>query len=141
MTRRQLIQAFKLDQHGLGRVFGELEAQIMNAIWDLGEPTVSEVCDFLGPDYHYKTVMTVMNRLVDKGILSRQRCGRAYEYVPCDDRDTFLARVSRNVVDSLIEDFGELALAQFVNAVDRVDPDRLAELQALIQARMEEARG
>jgi len=41
-------------------VFGELEARIMEAVWALGEPTVQDVCDRLGGDYHYKTVMTVM---------------------------------------------------------------------------------
>lgn len=138
MTRRQAIQAFKLDQHGLARIFGELEAQIMDAIWELGEPTVGDVCDYLGKDYNYKTVMTVMNRLVDKEILSRQRIGRAYSYTPCDGRDAFLARVSRNVVEGLLEDFGDLAIAQFVSAVDRVDPAQLAELQELIEARMNE---
>lgn len=138
MSRKQMVQAFKLDQRGLARVFGELEAQIMDAIWELDEPTVGDVCDYLGEDYHYKTVMTVMNRLVDKGVLSRQRIGRAYSYTPCDGRDVFLARVSRNVVEGLLEDFGDLAIAQFISAVDRIDSAQLAELQELIEARVNE---
>ncbi len=138
MTRERLIQAFKLDQRGLARVFGELEAQIMDAVWQLQEPTVNDVCDFLGEDHNYKTVMTVMNRLVDKSVLSRQRVGRAYSYAPCSDREDFLAQVSRNVVEGLLEDFGDLAIAQFVSAVDRIDPDQLRELQELIETRMSE---
>lgn len=141
MTRRQVIQAFKLDQRGLARVFGELEARIMDVIWEIGEPTVADVCTRLGADCNYKTVMTVMNRLVDKGILSRQRMGRAYNYAPCADRETFLAQVSRNVVEGLLQDFGDLAIAQFVSAVDRIDSAQLAELQELIQARMNEENG
>ena len=138
MTRKQVIQAFKLDQRGLARVFGELEARIMGVIWEIGEPTVGDVCARLGTDCNYKTVMTVMNRLVDKGILSRRRMGRAFSYAPCADRETFLAQVSRNVMEGLIEDFGDLAIAQFVSAVDRIDSAQLAELQELIQARMDE---
>lgn len=138
MTRKQAVQAFKLDQRGLARVFGELEAQIMDAVWRLEEPTVGDVCDYLGEDHNYKTVMTVMNRLVDKQILSRRRVGRAYSYAPCDSRDDFLARVSRNVVEGLLQDFGDLAIAQFVSAVDQIDPAQLAELQQLIEARMDE---
>ncbi len=138
MTRKQVIQAFKLDQRGLARVFGELEARIMGVIWEVGEPTVADVCARLGSDCNYKTVMTVMNRLVDKGILSRRRMGRAYNYAPCADRETFLAQVSRNVMEGLLEDFGDLAIAQFVSAVDRIDSAQLAELQELIQARMDE---
>lgn len=138
MTRKQVIQAFKLDQRGLARVFGELEARIMDVIWEVGEPTVADVCARLGTECNYKTVMTVMNRLVDKGILSRRRMGRAYSYAPCADRETFLAQVSRNVMEGLLEDFGGLAIAQFVSAVDRIDFAQLAELQELIQARMDE---
>ncbi len=138
MKRKQMVQAFKLDQRGLTRVFGELEAQIMDAVWELEEPTVGDVCDYLGPNHNYKTVMTVMNRLVDKRILTRQRVGRAYSYAPCDSREVFLARVSRNVVEGLLQDFGDLAIAQFVSAVDRIDPAQLAELQAMIEARMGE---
>jgi predicted transcriptional regulator len=96
------------------------------------------VRDYLGKGYNYKTVMTVMNRLVDKQILLRQRVGRAYSYAPCDSREAFLARVSQNVVEGLLEDFGELAIAQFVSVVDRIDPAQLAELHELIAARMSE---
>lgn len=136
MTHKQMVQTFKLDRRGLARVFGELEAQIMDVVWKLGEPTVGDVCDHLDAGCNYKTVMTVMNRLVDKGILSRRRVGRAYSYVPCESREAFLSRVSRNVMEGLLEDFGDVAIAQFITAVDRVDPTQLAELQALIAARM-----
>lgn len=138
MTRKQAIQAFKLDQRGLARLFGELEARIMEVVWEVGEPTVADVCARLGKGCNYKTIMTVMNRLVDKGILTRQRIGRAYSYAPCASRDAFIAQVSRNVMEGLIEDFGDLAIAQFISAVDRIDTAHLAELQELIQARMAE---
>lgn len=136
MSHRGAVQTFKLDQRGLARIFGELEARIMDVVWELGEPTVADVCERLGDDYHYKTVLTVMNRLVDKRVLTRRRIGRAYSYTPVESREAFLARVSRNVVEGLLQDFGHLAIAQFVSAVDRIDPESLAELQALIEARM-----
>ncbi len=141
MSHKGIVQAFKLDQRGLARVFGELEAQIMDVVWDLEEPTVADVCARLGNGYHYKTVLTVMNRLVEKNVLTRRRVGRAYCYAPRETRDAFLARVSRNVVEGLLQDFGNLAIAQFVSAVDRIDPDRLVELQALIKARMTDSEG
>jgi predicted transcriptional regulator len=135
MARTPSVHSFKLDQRGLARVFGELEAQIMETVWELGEPTVQDVCDRLGEDYNYKTVMTVMNRLVDKRILNRRRESRAFCYSARESRDEFLGRVSRHVVEGLLQDFGGLAIAQFVDAVDAVDPSQLAELERLIQAR------
>jgi predicted transcriptional regulator len=136
MTRSGLpVQTFKLDQRGLARLFGELEAQIMEAVWSLGQGTVQDVCDQMGDAFHYKTVMTVMNRLVDKRVLARRRLTRAYVYAASEPREQFLERVSRNVVEGLLQDFGSLAVAQFVDALDAVDPAMLVQLERLIQAK------
>lgn len=129
------IHAFRLNQEGLARMFGELEARVMEAVWELDEPTVQAVCDSLGPDHHYKTIMTVLNRLVDKGALSRRRRSRAYVYLPRQSREAFLCRVSRAVMGGLVRDFGTLAIAQFVETVDEISPDHLAELERLVRER------
>lgn len=127
------VQAFKLDQQGLERIFGELEAQIMEVVWRLNEPTVQDVCNDLGNDQNYKTVMTVMNRLVEKNILVRRRVSRAFLYAPRESKEIFLNRVSREVAEGLLRDFGALAIAQFVDAVNDIDPERLAELDRLVR--------
>ncbi len=133
------IPAFKLDHTGLARLFGDLEARVMEIIWQLGEATVGDVLARLGDEYHYNTVMTVMSRLADKGVLTRRREGRAHVYAPVEDRDAFLARVSREVAEGLLREFGMLAIAQFVNAADAVDPDLLAELRRQVQRKAESA--
>jgi predicted transcriptional regulator len=135
LTRHSLVHAFKLDRSGLARVFGELEAEVMEAVWELGSPTVGEVCDRLGETANYKTVMTVMNRLVEKQSLIRRRDSRAFRYVAAESRASFEERVSRQVAEGLLEEFGALALAQFVDAVDAVDPELLARLLALVEER------
>jgi predicted transcriptional regulator len=129
------VQTFRLNQEGLARIFGELEAQVMDAVWQLEEPTVQAVCDHLGPAHHYKTVMTVLNRLVDKGVLTRQRRSRAFVYVARQSREVFLSRVSRAVMGGLVRDFGSLAVAMFVETLDELDPDQLEELERLVQER------
>lgn len=129
MDDQTRIPAFRLDHTGLARLFGELEARVMEVIWQLREATVSDVLARLGDEYHYNTVMTVMSRLTDKGILTRRREGRAHVYAPVEDRDVFLARVSRDVAEGLLREFGSLAIAQFVDAADAIDPQLLAELR------------
>ncbi|MBE2235471.1 MAG: BlaI/MecI/CopY family transcriptional regulator [Anaerolinea sp.] len=129
------IQSFRLHQEGLARVFGELEAKVMEAVWDLQQPTVQQVCDHLGPDYNYKTVMTVLNRLVDKRALTRQRVSRAFIYRASQSREAFLCRVSRAIMGGLVRDFGSLAVAQFVETLDEIDPQQLAELERMVQER------
>lgn len=133
--KRRRVQTFKLDQRGLARVFGELEVEIMEAVWALGEARVADVCDWLGGAANYKTVMTVMNRLVEKRVLARERQSRAFVYTAVETRDAFLCLVSRRVAEGLVRDFGDHAVAQFVDALDAVDPALLERLQELVDER------
>lgn len=128
---RQGIQSFKLDQRGLARVFGELEARIMDTVWDQGPVTVQDVCDRLGPEQNYKTVMTVMNRLVEKNFLLRSRDTRAFVYEAAASRQDFVQDMSRHVVEGLVQDFGPAAIAQFLAVMD-ASPESLAALRQLI---------
>jgi predicted transcriptional regulator len=132
------IHRYDLDGTGLTRVLGELEAQIMEVVWRLGAPTGKEICAALGPGVHYKTVLTVANRLVQKGLLERLPTGaRAFRYQAAESRDTFLGRVAASVASGLVGDFGQHGLAQLVRAAEAVDPIYLDELERLVRERKE----
>ena len=135
------IHAFRLNQHGLARLFGELEAKIMNAVWALEEPTVQDVVKRLGKRANYKTVMTVMNRLVEKGFLERRKVSRAFVYLPRLTREALMERLSRQVLDGLLADFGPTVLAQFVEAIEETDRARLAELAKLVESKLDTGKG
>ena len=136
MDDQPVVRRFDLDAQGLARVLGELEARILEAVWAHGPATVKDVTAALGPDAHFKTTMTVMNRLVDKGLLIRRRRGRAFVYQAVIERDTFRRRVAEQVVSGLLADFRQPALASFVDAAD---PAQLDELEALIRRRRDGA--
>lgn len=59
-----------------------LELECMNTLWPLGEATVREIRDGLAPRRAraYTTIMTIMDRLARKGVVERQKAGRAYVY-------------------------------------------------------------
>ena len=79
------------------RQFGELEAVIMERLWEWGRPAlVREVVDDLARDRSiaYTTVMTVMENLHRKGWLRRQRDGRAWRYEPTGSRSGLVASAS-----------------------------------------------
>jgi len=128
------IRRFDLESEGLARVLGDLEARILEVIWSNGRTTVKAVTDTLGADAHVKTTMTVMNRMVEKGLLRRERQGRAFFYVAEEDRETFVTRVASRVIDGLMRDFGQPTL---VHLVDSANPDQLTELEALIRSRLD----
>jgi predicted transcriptional regulator len=126
------IRQFDLDAQGLGRVVGDLQARILEAIWIDQPRTVRDIAALLEGEHHPKSVMTVMNRMVEKGLLRRERQGRAYLYRATMDREAFMAGVARQVLDGLLADFRRPTLAHFVEAADA---DQLAELEALIRRR------
>ncbi len=101
------------------RVLGSLETQLMDVLWkSQAELSVQEVCDALGPGHNYKTVMTVLNRLVDKELLARQLDGRAYRYRPQQPRTDFLRLAADELVHVYLDTFGEEAAVQLTGAVD-----------------------
>ncbi len=117
------IRALKRVRRGEDKFLGSLEAQVMGRVWSRGSATVRDVVDDLGKTRHlaYTTVMTIMTRLHEKGLLRRSRDGKTYLYRPAFSREQFRARVSRDIVRSLVVEFGDVALAQFLAALDAVD--------------------
>jgi predicted transcriptional regulator len=74
------------------RRFGELEAVIMDRLWQWERPVlVREMVDALHEDraLAYTTVMTVMENLYRKGWLRRERDGRAWRYEPTRSRSSY----------------------------------------------------
>jgi predicted transcriptional regulator len=103
-------------------LLGSLEARVMETCWAAEEPvTVNEVLDELnaepGRDLAYNTVMSVMARLASKGLLDRTRDGRAYRYRPTSDRDGFIAGRASQAARQLIDEYGDLAVAGFVQSI------------------------
>jgi predicted transcriptional regulator len=105
-------------------IFGKLEAAIMDLVWERGSLSVRDAVEEIGKTRRiaYTTVMTVMNRLVGKKVLARKARGNAFVYRPVKTREAFFAGASRKIIDSLIAECGAVAVAQFVDSLDRVDP-------------------
>src|SRR6201987_2601288 len=120
------------------RQFGELEAVIMDRLWEWGKPAlVRELVDDLRKDrpIAYTTVMTVMENLYRKGWLRRHRDGRAWRYEPTGSRSGYTASLMSDALDTSTD--RRTALAHFVLQMSPYDVALLE--QALDQARS--ARG
>jgi predicted transcriptional regulator len=112
------------------QVLGPLEAEVMRIIWKTDRPT--SVRELLGqinegrkPQLAYTTVMTVMSRLVGKGVLTRRRQGRGYVYEAAVSDPAGIA------VRNVMRQFGDEAMAHFVEEA-RADPETLRRLQRLL---------
>jgi len=73
------------EQHRVNdrRSTGELEYEVLTQLWSMDrDATPAEVLDALDTDLAYTTIMTILTRLWEKGLVSRRRRGRAYAYAP-----------------------------------------------------------
>jgi predicted transcriptional regulator len=116
------------------RQLGELEAVIMDRLWEWGRPAlVREVVDALHDErpLAYTTVMTVMENLHRKGWLRRERDGRAWRYVPTGSRSGYTAALMNEALGTSQD--RRTALAHFVLQMSPHDATLLQ--QALDQAR------
>lgn len=88
-----------------------------------------EVAEALRGNLAYTTVMTVLGRLHEKGLVGRQQRGKGYLYTPRFSPAELHDRMAKYLVDEIVEDFGDVALAHFAGALDRLDRRRLAHLR------------
>ncbi len=120
---------------GAERHLGELEADIMRVMWLRGQATVRGVLEALNGarerQIAYTTVMTVMSRLVDKQLLRRRLVGKTHLYEVAQTEEQFLHAASRRLIRSLIEDFGDVAIAEFLAELEGVEPERRRRLKRL----------
>ena len=109
----------------------------MDIAWARGKASVREMADALSskPVLAYTTVMTIMSRLAQKGFLERTPSGRAYIYAPRVTRRTYETLRARTQVRGLLEQFGDVAVAEFADELQNVDPERARRLGELLRRR------
>ena len=126
---------------GAEKLLGELELAIMQVVWSREATTVRDVVKALKKRRPaYTTIMTVMGRLAQKGLLTQTKEGRAHVYRAALTREAFEAQAASAVVQSLIADFGDVAIAQIVKELGEADPDQLARLADLARTAQTEKR-
>jgi predicted transcriptional regulator len=107
---------------------GDLQMEVMAAIWKLGEATVDDVRDLQPANRKsaYNTVQTVMNRLLDRGLLTRTRRGKAFVYRARYDESQLLAMNIRHQLANASADTRRAALVSLVGDLSPEEVDELA---------------
>jgi len=133
--QHSLITAFKPHGDGLSKLFGSLEADIIDLIWQRQEATARDVFEALrdqGQRLSYGAVKTVLDRLVAKDVLDRTMTNNQYAYQARLNRDEFTHSAVREILDSLRDSFAAPLYAQFFDQLQETDPERLDQLSQLI---------
>ena len=109
---------------------GKLEQEVMEIVWQLENASVRQVLITIRKKrpIAYTTVMTIMVRLASKNLLRRQlNENGAYVYQPVCSKQQYCELVSKNAITGLIKAYGEIAIAQFVDAVENSNAKELAQ--------------
>ncbi len=98
---------FDINGQGLSIFLGRTEAELMELAWSHSRLTVKSAMFHLGHEDKraYTTVMTVLGRLAEKGLLERSRDGRNYVYRAAIDRESFLRAKVQSVLHCLRANF------------------------------------
>jgi predicted transcriptional regulator len=110
---------------------GELESQVLDVVWGTPGPvTPRQVHDALSTSRKlaYTTVMTILVRLCEKGLLEREPAGRAFAYRPRVSREQRAAARMNDALTSAGDP--SLALTHFV---DSLSPDQVDELRKVVR--------
>lgn len=129
--------ADEVSQHPAGpdQLLGELEAAIMHIVWRRQEVSVRDVLEALLPTrpLKYTTVMTVMSRLAHKGVLATRKQGKSFFYHATVTPQEFVSQRAQRAVQSVLADFGDLAMTYFIRELGSTDSQRLARLHELTE--------
>lgn len=119
----------------LAEILGLLEAEVMSVVWNQGDVSVRDVHRKLNMarPVAYTTVMTTLGRLTDKGLLSRDETQLAHRYFPRVSRDQYERSAVRSVMDWLMSQFGDPALAYFIDRVDKEDHEVIDRIRRAIE--------
>ena len=116
-------------------VLGPLAAAIVREVTARGEASVGNVVEGLrgtqAREHAYTTIMTVMGRLHEKGVLERDRRGRQYIYRASAPEAELVDRLSARAVDHLVERYGTAALRHFAVKLADLDPETRRRLTVL----------
>ncbi|QGG55043.1 BlaI/MecI/CopY family transcriptional regulator [Paenibacillus sp. B01] len=135
------INKYNVNEEGLHRFFGSLEAKIMEIIWQKEKLTIKQLHEIINQEdpISLTAVMTVMIRLAEKGHLRKETSGGGRNkltfFYPVQNKDQFIMEQTKAVTEGLFQDFDALIVSHFLDRIDQVDSllidklrDKLSEL-------------
>ena len=98
-----------------------LELLCLKTLWSLQEGNVSAVRRIVSESrpLAYTTIMTVLERLVRKGMIERRKVGRAFIYAPRASRDTMRRIAVRELLDGFFDGSEEQLLLYLKQSATR----------------------
>jgi predicted transcriptional regulator len=122
---------------------GPLEQCLLETLWSRGSSTVRELLESGYGNLAYTTVMTTLDRLFKKNLLTRQAEGRAFRYSPRLTREALHREAVGDAFRQLLDasPAPELPLSYFVEILTERDAQLLDDLKHAVESKRRELRG
>lgn len=106
---------------------GALEQEVLSALWAADTPmTPAAVQTELGADLAYTTIKTILDRLHDKGLVTRTREGKAYAYSPVVEQADLAAGAMRAALEGSSD--RPAVLSKFLGEISAADAELIRGL-------------
>jgi predicted transcriptional regulator len=121
----------------------ELEYLVLTKLWQLGTASVRDLHGQIAKPEGlvYTTIAKVIDRLRGKGLIQRERHGKAFVYRARVARESVERARAQDAISRLLGPTPRAAVAALVDAVDAVDPKLLDELERAVAAHRRSKRG
>lgn len=137
----RLQDTVRLSASGLAKVLGDLETRVLRVVWSFGRPVPARPVHERVARRHdvaLLTVVTVLNKLVQKGLLRRAKVDDLLHYEARLTEEEFMTHASRRVVEGILSLGPEAVTSSFVDVLAERDPEQLEELAKLVRRRLRE---
>jgi predicted transcriptional regulator len=121
---------------------GPLEQRLLEALWSRGTATVRELIDDGLDSLAYTTIMTTLDRLYKKSLLTREVEGRAFRYAPRLTREELHREVAGEAFRQLLDASPGtvLPLSYLVEILSERDVQLLEDLRKVVENKRRELR-
>ena len=122
---------------------GDLEYAVLAKLWEIGTASAREIHGHVGEPNGlvYTTTAKVLDRLHDKGLVTRERRGKAFSYHAKIARDVIDQARALAALSRLLGSRPHAAVATLVKAVESIDPKLLDDLERAVASRRRSRHG
>jgi len=136
---------FKPYEKNLLKVLGDLEADVLEALWKLKVAHVRDIHREVARKRKVAvtTVATVLDRLFEKGLVERELIrtrGLYYEYRPSLSKRQLESTIVRDVLKGIFETFGDAAVSYLVNQVGIKDREKIEDFKSYLEKLKQEEK-
>jgi predicted transcriptional regulator len=132
---------FKPAKRGIEKILGALERAILEVLWEKPDLTGRDVYERVRSRKKtaYTTVLTVLNRMVEKGSLRREREDGLYVYNAAMTREEFERRVASAVIKGIYDIAPSQTVSTFVDILSRLEEHEVENILKAIEKQKKEA--